>query len=96
MRSCLPNCSTYAKLASLWRSSVVLRQDAEGLTTYQFENLGFDPLVHAVFTRLGGVSQAPFDTLNVGHRVGDDEEAVAVNHAWPGPQQPGCRGHRRG
>jgi YfiH family protein len=58
----------------------VLRQDAEGLTTYQFENLGFDPLVHAVFTRLGGVSQAPFDTLNVGHRVGDDEEAVAVNH----------------
>jgi YfiH family protein len=58
----------------------VLHQDAEGLFTYQFESLGFDALVHAVFTRQGGVSREPFDTLNVGRRVGDDETAVAVNH----------------
>lgn len=42
--------------------------------------LGGLPLTHAVFTRLGGVSRGPFATLNVGHTVGDDEEAVTENH----------------
>lgn len=31
------------------------------------------------FTRLGGVSQPPFDSLNVSIKVGDDPEAVAEN-----------------
>ncbi len=31
------------------------------------------------FTRLGGVSRAPYDTLNVSRKVGDDEGAVAEN-----------------
>lgn len=36
--------------------------------------------VRAVFsTRIGGVSVAPFDSLNLGDHVGDDEMAVAVN-----------------
>ena len=36
--------------------------------------------VHAAFTlRGGGVSAAPFDTLNVGTHVGDDAQAVAQN-----------------
>jgi hypothetical protein len=42
--------------------------------------LAGQPLSHAVFTRLGGASQAPFATLNVGGSVGDDEQAVAENH----------------
>jgi YfiH family protein len=57
------------------------RQDANGLVTYHFEALAVENLVHAVFTRLGGVSRGPFATLNVGNSVGDDEAAVAENHA---------------
>lgn len=38
------------------------------------------PRVHAAFTlRTGGVSTAPFDTLNVGAHVGDEPGAVAEN-----------------
>jgi len=33
----------------------------------------------AFFTRLGGVSETPFDTLNVSTKVGDTEEAVFEN-----------------
>jgi hypothetical protein len=36
-------------------------------------------LVHAVFTRYGGVSRAPHHTLNTSLSVGDDPEAVAEN-----------------
>lgn len=36
--------------------------------------------VHAVFTtRTGGVSQAPFDAMNLGDHVGDAPDAVAAN-----------------
>lgn len=59
----------------------MLRTDANGLVTYCFESLAVQGLTHAVFTRLGGVSRGPFATLNVGHNVGDDETAVAENHA---------------
>lgn len=58
----------------------MLRTDTNGIVTYRFENLAVEGLVHAVFTRLGGVSQGPFASLNVGHDVGDDPEAVAENH----------------
>ncbi|MFN2166977.1 MAG: peptidoglycan editing factor PgeF [Anaerolineae bacterium] len=59
----------------------MLRKESGGLVTYRFESLAIEGLVHAVFTRLGGVSRAPFDTLNVGNTVGDDEADVAENHA---------------
>jgi YfiH family protein len=36
---------------------------------------------HAVFTRQGGVSAAPFDSLNVGGTVGDDPASVAENRS---------------
>jgi len=36
-------------------------------------------LVHAVFTRRGGVSPAPWDSLNVGSTVGDDLARVRQN-----------------
>jgi YfiH family protein len=63
------------------RRERLLRQDNAGLVTYRFESLPTEGLSHAVFTRLGGVSQGPFATLNVGHTVGDDPAAVAQNHA---------------
>jgi len=58
----------------------LLRQQKDGLVTYQFETLRRDGLVHAVFTRLGGLSAEPFASLNVGRTVGDDEANVAENH----------------
>jgi YfiH family protein len=57
------------------------RRNTDGLVTYHFESLAVEGLVHAVFTRLGGVSRAPFATLNVGNTVGDAEASVAENHA---------------
>jgi len=42
-----------------------------------FEEIGIN---HAVFTRQGGVSKAPFDSLNLGGTVGDDPEHVMENH----------------
>lgn len=57
------------------------RQDVEGIVTYRFESLDADGLVHAVFTRLGGVSKGSFSSLNVGNSVGDDKASVAENHA---------------
>lgn len=59
----------------------MLRREQNGIVTYGFENLAEHGLVHAVFTRLGGVSLGPFYSLNVGNSVGDDLAAVAENHA---------------
>lgn len=36
---------------------------------------------HVFTTRAGGVSEAPFGTLNLGASVGDDPDAVAMNRA---------------
>ncbi len=55
----------------------------DGPVFYQFEQWAGaqDTLVHGVFTRLGGVSVAPWASLNVGSTVGDDPQAVARNKA---------------
>ncbi|MEP0807575.1 MAG: peptidoglycan editing factor PgeF [Chloroflexota bacterium] len=47
-----------------------------GLRFYQFDSL---PVRHAVFTRHGGVSPAPWASLNVGGTVGDAIERVRQN-----------------
>lgn len=51
-----------------------------GLRYYQFELFAHQPIFHAVLTRQGGFSQAPFDSLNTGGTVGDDKAAVLANH----------------
>lgn len=58
-----------------------MRRVAEGGPIYyQFERwTGHEALVHGVFTRLGGVSRAPWESLNVGGTVGDDAAAVQRN-----------------
>jgi len=49
---------------------------------YVFDALDPEGLaVHGVFTRHGGVSAAPFDTLNVSSSIGDDADAVNANRA---------------
>jgi YfiH family protein len=45
---------------------------------FQFERIG-QGLTHAIFTRRGGVSPVPWDSLNLGSTVGDDLERVREN-----------------
>lgn len=51
-----------------------------GVVLYQSEKLlGVSNLVHAVTTRHGGVSPAPFDSLNMSAHVGDEPARVQEN-----------------
>ena len=52
----------------------------EGLKYYQFSIFSGCALFHAVFTRHGGYSKRPFNSLNTGGTVGDDPDAVLRNH----------------
>jgi YfiH family protein len=60
-----------------------LRYERAGtLPVYRFDRFSAEPsLVHATFTRLGGVSLPPYASLNLGHTVGDDPMAVEVNYS---------------
>ena len=58
----------------------VARSGNGGLPYYLFANMADQPgLVHGIFTRRGGKSRAPFNTLNVGLGIGDSPGAVAEN-----------------
>jgi YfiH family protein len=47
---------------------------------FQFPQLSrYADLTHSVFTRRGGVSPSPFDTLNTSFTTGDQEERVRAN-----------------
>jgi YfiH family protein len=46
---------------------------------FTFKHLDGGELVHAIFTRQGGVSDAPWHSLNVGGTVGDQPERVREN-----------------
>lgn len=49
------------------------------LNAYEFELLADVGVVQELFTRRGGVSRAPWESLNVGGTVGDDPAHVAEN-----------------
>ncbi len=51
--------------------------EKDGLRYLQFASLG--DTVHAIFTRHGGTSPAPWASLNVGGTVGDDPQRVRSN-----------------
>lgn len=53
--------------------------EKNGLKYYQFEALNDLGVKHGFFTRLGGVSPAPFDSLNMATTVGDSNENVLEN-----------------
>jgi YfiH family protein len=46
---------------------------------YRFSSLENQGIVHAIFTRHGGVSPAPWKSLNFGGSVGDDVKRVLLN-----------------
>lgn len=48
--------------------------------TVRSAHLSEHGFVHGFSTRQGGVSTAPFDSLNLGRAIGDSEDAVAENH----------------
>lgn len=59
----------------------MIRECVDGVGLYRFEGLDeVEGVVHAVLTRIGGVSRGPYATLNLGHTVGDDLAAVEENH----------------
>lgn len=60
--------------------SPMRRLVVDGIALYRFERLDGGRVRHAVLTRIGGVSQGAFATLNLGHSVGDDPTAVEENH----------------
>jgi hypothetical protein len=54
-------------------------EDLGRLRVFRFESLSSEGIVHAVFTRRGGVSPAPWAGLNLGAMVGDDLDRVRDN-----------------
>jgi polyphenol oxidase len=50
-----------------------------GLIAYEFTAWQDAPLKHGIFTRLGGVSEGSFNSLNVGGTVGDTAQNVKHN-----------------
>lgn len=57
------------------------RQSVDGLVYYQFEGLAsYSNLYHGAFTRLGGISQPPYESLNLARSVGDDAQIVQENN----------------
>jgi len=63
----------------------MIEKNIHGVPFLFFENLlGFGNLVHGVSTRNGGVSGAPFASLNLGADTGDAIEQVARNYEIAG------------
>jgi len=59
----------------------MIEKEKEGIRWLEFELLQEERchLAHAVFLRHGGVSQKPYDSLNLGGGSGDDPSLVAIN-----------------
>ena len=53
--------------------------ETNGLKYYQFESFCAMGIIHGFFTRLGGVSPKPMDSLNMATTVGDSAENVIEN-----------------
>lgn len=61
--------------------NMLFSQVGDGPGYGHFPGLAADSLVHGVFGRQGGVSVAPYHSLNLSFGVGDDPAAVLANRA---------------
>ncbi len=61
--------------------SLSLLEKEAGIKVGQFSIFPKDALDHAISTRFGGVSQAPFDKMNLAMHNGDDKKAVLENRS---------------
>lgn len=59
--------------------SYFLRRNEQNLWHGKFSGFPEDLVVHAISTRLGGVSKLPYDGLNLALHVGDNSEDVLTN-----------------
>ena len=58
----------------------MIHRNTNGVSFYQFSHLAACvDIRHGIFTRTGGCSPPPFNSLNVGHGIGDDEAGVETN-----------------
>jgi YfiH family protein len=53
--------------------------ERNGLKYYQFDIFQGKAINHAVFTRRGGVSDAPWNSLNIGGSLGDERDNIIQN-----------------
>ncbi|HET89746.1 MAG TPA: peptidoglycan editing factor PgeF [Chloroflexi bacterium] len=59
----------------------MIREYLDGILLYRFEGVREgEGVEHAILTRVGGVSQGAYATLNLSRSVGDDLAAVEENH----------------
>ena len=54
-------------------------RERNGLPLFQFPHFPSEGLVHGISTRQGGVSEAPYATLNLSYAVNDEPERVSEN-----------------
>ena len=59
--------------------SYKLAKANNGVTYGYFPTLKNEGLTHAISTRLGGISKAPYNTLNLGFNTDDDSENILKN-----------------
>jgi YfiH family protein len=57
----------------------MIENKSGGILYYQFEALKAQGLFHGIFSRKGGVSPSPWNSLNLGGTVGDDPANVREN-----------------
>jgi len=58
----------------------LIHRNTNGVSFYQFSHLAACvDIHHGIFTRTGGCSPPPFNSLNVGHGIGDDDAGVETN-----------------
>ncbi len=58
----------------------MIKRERDGIVFFEFESLGgYGRIQHAVFSRQGGVSPAPFASLNLSVSVADGKERVYTN-----------------
>ena len=58
----------------------MIQQEREGIVYFEFESLArYGRIQHAIFSRQGGVSPAPFASLNLSVSVADTKERVYAN-----------------
>ena len=60
----------------------MIQKEAAGIIYFEFESFGgYGRIQHAIFSRQGGVSQPPHDSLNLSVSVPDEKPAVYANRA---------------
>lgn len=63
----------------IWRLQRMTFNTFEALKYFQFNSFAKEQIIHAIFTRHGGVSPQPWKSLNLGGTTGDERSNVIEN-----------------